>query len=111
MADHQSAVMSARLVLTGLLLLSGISFLSALALGSVTLHWQDLWAVLQGEQGPECQRIVWLSASAFGDQGEGFKRQIKPSLSQSWRLGIERQGIASYASIYQEWCDDAQTCE
>ena len=51
MADHQSAVMSARLVLTGLLLLSGISFLSALALGSVTLHWQDLWAVLQGEQG------------------------------------------------------------
>ncbi len=59
----------------------------------------------------ECQRIVWLSASAFGDQGEGFKRQIKPSLGQSWKLGIERQGVTSYASIYQEWCDDAQSCE
>ncbi len=60
---------------------------------------------------PECQRIVWLSASAFGDQGEGFKRQIRPSLSQSWRLGIEHHGVPSYASIYQEWCDDAQSCE
>lgn len=59
----------------------------------------------------ECQRIVWLSASAFGDQGEGFKRQIKLSLGQSWKLGIERQGVTSYASIYQEWCDDAQSCE
>ncbi len=63
------------------------------------------------ELSPECQRIVWLSASSFGDQGEGFKRQIRPSLNQSWRLGIERQGITSYASIYQEWCDDAQHCE
>lgn len=43
--------MSARLVLTGLLLLSGMSLLSALALGSITMHWQDLWAVVQGEQG------------------------------------------------------------
>ncbi len=43
--------MSSRLVLTGLLLLSGMSLLSALALGSITIHWQDLWAVLQGEQG------------------------------------------------------------
>ncbi len=43
--------MSARLVLIGLFLLSGASLLSALALGSVTVHWQDLWAVMQGEQG------------------------------------------------------------
>ena len=43
--------MSVRLVLTGLLLLSGASLLSALALGSVTVHWQDLWAVMQGQQG------------------------------------------------------------
>lgn len=63
------------------------------------------------ELSPECQRIVWLSASAFGDQGVGFKRQIKPSLGQSWRLGFERQGDNSYASIYQEWCDDTQFCE
>jgi len=60
---------------------------------------------------PECQRMMWFSASAFGDQGEGFKRQFKPNLAHSWRLGIERQGVASYASIYQEWCDDAQSSE
>lgn len=60
---------------------------------------------------PECQRMLWLSASAFGDQGAGFKRQVKPNLVQAWRLGIERQDVASYASIYQEWCDDAQSSE
>ena len=79
-------------------------------------HWKDRDAFTflrnrWNELHPECQRIVWLSASAFGDQGEGFKRQIKPNLIQSWRLGIERQGVTSYASIYQEWCDDAQSGE
>lgn len=43
--------MPPRVALIGLLLLSGISLLSALALGSVTLHWRDLWAVSQGGQG------------------------------------------------------------
>ena len=43
--------MTPRATLIGLLLLSGVSLLSALALGSITLQWQDLWAVLQGEQG------------------------------------------------------------
>lgn len=43
--------MPAGLVLTGLLLLAGVSLVSALMLGSITLHWQDVWAVLQGEQG------------------------------------------------------------
>jgi iron complex transport system permease protein len=43
--------MSARWVLTGLLVLSGMSLLLALALGSITLYWQDLWAVMQGEPG------------------------------------------------------------
>lgn len=79
-------------------------------------QWKDRGAFtfLRGQWNTlsfECQRIVWLSASAFGDQGEGFKRQIKPSLGQSWRLGIERQGVTSYALIYQEWCDDEQSCE
>lgn len=79
-------------------------------------QWKDRGAFtfLRGQWNTlsfECQRIVWLSASAFGDQGKGFKRQIKPSLDKSWRLGIERQGVTSYALIYQEWCNDAQSCE
>lgn len=64
-------------------------------------RWNELSA--------DCQRLVWLAASAFGDQGEGFKRQVRPNLDHAWRLGIERQNTASYASIYQEWCDDPQS--
>lgn len=43
--------MSPRLLLTGLLLLSGVSLLCAMAFGSITVRWQDLWAVINGEQG------------------------------------------------------------
>jgi hypothetical protein len=60
---------------------------------------------------PECQRLTWLAASAFGDQGDAFKRQVKPNLAQSWRLGIERQEISSFAATYQEWSDNVQTSE
>jgi hypothetical protein len=64
-------------------------------------HWNELSA--------ECQRLVWLSAKGFGDQGDGFKRQVRHSLDHAWRLGIEHQGVASFASIYREWCDDPNT--
>ncbi len=59
------------------------------------------------ELGPECQRILWLSSFVFGDQGESLRRQLAPNLEESWRLGIERQGTASYATTYREWCDEA----
>jgi hypothetical protein len=79
-------------------------------------HWKDRagfnfvrnrWSVLH----PECQRLVWFSAFVFGDQGEGFMRQVAPSLDHAWGLGIERQNTPSYTSIYKEWCNDSQTHE
>ena len=77
-------------------------------------HWRDRAAFTSvrgrwNELSPECHRLVWLSASFFGDQGDGFKRQVGPNLDNAWRLGIERQNVASYASIYREWCDDPST--
>lgn len=74
-------------------------------------HWKDRGAFTHvrarwNELSAECQRLVWLSAYSFGDQGSGFRRQIAPTLNNSWRTGTERQGSANFASIYQGWCDE-----
>lgn len=76
-------------------------------------HWKDRSAFTflrnrWNELSPECQRLVWLAAYAFGDQGEGFRRQVGLSLANAWKLGIERQNVATYALIYKEWCDAPQ---
>ncbi|WP_417316304.1 RNA-directed DNA polymerase [Cycloclasticus pugetii] len=65
---------------------------------SVSSRWSEINA--------ECQRLTWLAAESFGDQGNGLRRQIGPSLEQSWRLGIERQGRPTFAGLYRSWCDD-----
>jgi hypothetical protein len=56
----------------------------------------------------ECQRLIWLAAASFGDQGDGFKRQVELNFRRALELGIERQNKATFASIYLGWCDDAQ---
>lgn len=57
----------------------------------------------------ECQRLLWLASYSMGDQGAGFRRQVQQNIRYGWRLGIERQNVASYASIYEGWCNDPQT--
>lgn len=57
----------------------------------------------------ECQRLLWLASYSMGDQGEGFRRQVRQNIRQGWRLGVERQNVASFGSIYEGWCDDPQT--
>jgi hypothetical protein len=56
----------------------------------------------------ECQRLVWLAAASFGDQGDGFKRQVELNFRRALELGIERQNKATFASVYMGWCNDAQ---
>lgn len=63
-------------------------------------HWDRL--------SMECQRMLWLASYAMGDQGEAFRRQVRQNVNRTWLLGIERQNTASYASIYEKWCDDPQ---
>lgn len=55
---------------------------------------------------PEEQRMLWLAAAKFGDEGKNFRAQVSPSLPQSWRLGIERQNRPSFQSLFVEWGAD-----
>lgn len=54
---------------------------------------------------PEQQRMLWLAAPVFGDDGNSFRAQVKRSTERSWSLGIERGNRPTFASIYQDWCD------
>jgi hypothetical protein len=53
--------------------------------------------------GPEEQRMLWLAAAEFGDEGEKFRQQVRESLAQAWRLGIERSQMPTFASVYTKW--------
>ena len=61
--------------------------------------WQNLGA---GEQ-----RMVWLAAGDFGDEGQAARRQIRPSLQQAWQLGIEQNGEPTFQTLYTEWSEHA----
>lgn len=60
-------------------------------------QWQNL--------GAEAQRMVWLAAGDFGDEGQHARRQLRAQVGQDWRLGIERAGMKSFQQLYVDWCD------
>lgn len=75
-------------------------------------HWKDRtsftrlrnqWTVL----GPGEQRMLWLAAAAFGDEGLKAKQQLQGSLRQSWKLGIEKDTAPNFAACYESWVRDA----
>ncbi|HCD6202276.1 TPA: reverse transcriptase, partial [Klebsiella pneumoniae] len=53
---------------------------------------------------PEVQRILWLASYKFGDDGKHFRDQVKKAISNSWLLGIEQKGKASFSEIFINWC-------
>jgi Reverse transcriptase (RNA-dependent DNA polymerase) len=60
---------------------------------------RNKWNALQ----PEVQRMLWLAAGQFGDEGDRFRQQVRQSLPQIWRLGVERNNNPTFASIYADW--------
>ncbi|MBN9047736.1 MAG: RNA-directed DNA polymerase [Rhizobiales bacterium] len=62
-------------------------------------QWQNLGA---GEQ-----RMLWLAAGAFGDEGLKTRDQLRGSLSQAWQLGIENVVQGSFAACYEDWVKHA----
>jgi hypothetical protein len=58
-------------------------------------QWQNL--------GSDEQRMVWLAAGSFGDDGAHARGQLRRSLGQVWRLGFETEGSVTFASCYEEW--------
>lgn len=73
-------------------------------------HWKDRasftrernrWDSLRTEE----QRMLWLAASDFGDEGEKFRLQVGQSLPHAWRLGVERKrnNERTFESVYTKW--------
>lgn len=60
---------------------------------------RNRWNALQ----PEEQRMLWLAAAEFGDEGDKFRRQVRKSAPHLWQLGIERANQQTFTSIYMNW--------
>lgn len=60
---------------------------------------RNRWDAMKAQE----QRMLWLAAAAFGDEGEKFRLQVRHSLPQSWRLGIERNNRPTFESVYTKW--------
>lgn len=71
-------------------------------------HWGDRerflslrnkWPTMTVEE----QRMLWLAAHHFGDDGEYFHKQVRSSTTDRWALGIERSHSPKFSALYQEW--------
>jgi hypothetical protein len=62
-------------------------------------QWQNL--------SPDEQRMLWLAAGKFGDDGAHARNQLRRSLSQVWRLGFETNGGITFGSCYEDWASNA----
>jgi hypothetical protein len=50
------------------------------------------------------QRMLWLAASDFGDDGTNFRPQEKRAALSAWKLGLEEEGDQhEFAKLYQVW--------
>lgn len=58
-------------------------------------QWQNL--------NPDEQRMLWLAAGNFGDDGLHARNQLRRSLEGSWRLGFETGEGPTFATCYQDW--------
>lgn len=54
----------------------------------------------------EEQRMIWLSASMFGDSGKHFRQRVRTSLEGVWALGIEKNQRTSFSELYAEWAEN-----
>jgi hypothetical protein len=63
------------------------------------IRLRNQWNALSVEE----QRMLWLAASKFGDDGTNFRAQVRRALTQTWSLGIESQNDPTFRSIFVEW--------
>lgn len=61
-------------------------------------HWETL--------SPDEQRMLWVAAGDFGDEGEKTRNQLRRSLPQAWRLGFEAPKQLTFASTFVEWTEN-----
>lgn len=74
-------------------------------------HWRDRasftrirnqWQNINAEE----QRMLWLAAGNFGDDGSHARGQLRGTLEGSWRLGFEADGDITFATCYRNWIKD-----
>jgi len=63
------------------------------------IRLRNQWNTLNAEE----QRMLWLAADKFGDDGINFRAQVRHNLPQAWSLGIERPSHPSFRSLYVDW--------
>lgn len=56
---------------------------------------------------PELQRMVWLAAARFGDDGQHARQQLKRGAAQYWALGIEEPLNETFADTFIDWARSA----
>lgn len=71
-------------------------------------YWRDRSSFIRlrgqwSNLGPNEQRMLWLAADAFNDDGKKAQDQLRASLAQSWSLGFE----SSFAACYESWAKNA----
>lgn len=74
-------------------------------------HWRDRasfmrlrnqWQNLSTDE----QRMFWLAAGEFGDDGAYARTQLRATLEDAWRLGFEANNAGSFAGIFQAWVQE-----
>lgn len=58
-------------------------------------QWQNL--------SPDEQRMLWLAAGSFGDDGKHARGQLLKTLGQAWQLGFEPDNGNTFAASYVDW--------
>jgi hypothetical protein len=71
-------------------------------------HWRDRASFIRLRNqwpnlGADEQRMLWLAAASFGDDGGHARNQLRGSLGQAWRLGFEPAKGSTFASCYEAW--------
>lgn len=56
----------------------------------------------------ELQRMLWLGAFKFGDEGKHFRNRVKRKTYAAWAIGHENESSAVFSEIFKEW---ANKCE
>jgi len=50
------------------------------------------------------QRMLWLAAGEFGEDGSSFRQQERRAALESWRLGLEEAGdMHEFGNLYVSW--------
>lgn len=62
-----------------------------------------------GTMGAEEQRMLYLAAGQFGDEGEKFRQQVSDSLSEVWRTGTERKQGNTFTAIFKKWAENVDS--